>query len=468
MAYRHGDRLQSNLFPASLEDYVKEDDVVRAYDALIEALDLSNLKYDESSVGNPRYDPVSMLKLLVYGYSYGVRSSRKLERACHHNVSFMWLVGGLKPDHKTISEFRRNNKQLLKSVLKQSAKIAFELGLIEGNTLFVDSSKIRGNASVKNSWTEGRCSKALSKLDARIEEIIKESEELDSSDLGSLVTLSEELVNKEKLKSKVSEIAAKLKESAKNSINTVDEESVRQNSVHGSFAGYNVQSVVDEKEGLIVSIDATSKNNDINELSNQLENAEETLGKQCSTVCADSGYSSVEELEKVDNQGIRVVVPSQRQASSREKDKFDKSSFKYDANKDCYTCPEGETLSYSLTDKGKRLYQAKSRVCKACRFFGQCTSSKNGRRVSRLVKEDVRLRLEKQYLESQAVYKKRKEKVELPFGHIKRNLKLDAFLLRGREGVNAEASILATCFNVVRMIKCRGIKAFISAMQQYA
>ena len=91
-------------------------------------------------VGPPEHDPGAMLKLLVYGYSYGIRSSRKLERATYHNLSFIWLVGGLKPDHKTISRFRRNNRSALQQVLRQCVRLSLQLGLIEGNTLFVDGS----------------------------------------------------------------------------------------------------------------------------------------------------------------------------------------------------------------------------------------------------------------------------------------------------------------------------------------
>ena len=111
MAYRYGDRNQQVLFPSSVDDYVGKDDPVRAYDLIIDALDLAELGIElaPDKVGCPQYDPKAMLRLLVYGYSYGIRSSRKLERETHYNLSFMWLTGGLKPDHKTIAEFRRNN-----------------------------------------------------------------------------------------------------------------------------------------------------------------------------------------------------------------------------------------------------------------------------------------------------------------------------------------------------------------------
>ena len=121
MAYRYGDRCQTQLFPPSLEDYVGEDDPVRAYDAFVEVLDLGKLgiTLDANKVGNSKYDPKAMIKLLVYGRSYGLRSSRKLERATCHNVSFIWLLGGLKPDHKTIAQFRRRHKEALTLVQLQ-------------------------------------------------------------------------------------------------------------------------------------------------------------------------------------------------------------------------------------------------------------------------------------------------------------------------------------------------------------
>ena len=150
MAYRFGSRFQMKLLPQSIEEYVTKDDPVRAYDAFVEALDYNELgiEINPNKVGNSEYDPKAMLKLFVYGYSYGVRSSRKLERETYHNLSFMWLMGGLKPDHKTIAEFRRRHKKAIQKVLKQCARMCMKLNLISGNVLFVDGTKIRANASI--------------------------------------------------------------------------------------------------------------------------------------------------------------------------------------------------------------------------------------------------------------------------------------------------------------------------------
>jgi len=148
MAYRYGLREQRALLPPSIEGYVAENHPVRAYDAFVDALDLKVLGIDlnPDKVGNAQYDPQAMLKLLVYGYSYGIRSSRKLEQATHENLSFIWLMGGLKPDHKTIAEFRRKQKKALRRVLKQCVRVCLRLNLIAGNILFVDGAKVRANA----------------------------------------------------------------------------------------------------------------------------------------------------------------------------------------------------------------------------------------------------------------------------------------------------------------------------------
>lgn len=198
MSYRNGNREQMGIFPPCIEDYVKEDDPVRAYDAIVEALDFSELEIelDSVKVGCPQYDPKAMLKLLVYGYSYGIRSSRKLERATHHNVSFMWLMGGLKPDHKTIAEFRRKNKKALKKVLKQCARLCIKLDLIAGNSLFLDGSKFRANASIKNTWDKKKCERYLKKIDKRIDAILSECDEIDEGEEGqpSRVEMEEGLI----------------------------------------------------------------------------------------------------------------------------------------------------------------------------------------------------------------------------------------------------------------------------------
>jgi len=314
MAYIYGNRYQTDLFPQSIEDYVRQDDPVRAYDAFVESLDLSKLgiTYKEVQVGSPEYNPKAMLKLLIYGYSYGIRSSRKLERACYHNISFIWLTEGLKPDHRTIGRFRKGNKRSLKNILKQCAKLCIKLGLIEGNTLFVDGSKIRANASINSTWTKEKCERYLVNIDERIESILNECDAIDDKEQNdpSLVKLSEELSDKQALKTKVKDIMKEVEKEQQTSINSTDPECVNVKGRQGTHAGYNSQIVVDEKYGLIVNSDVVNENNDRNQFSDQIEQANETLDKKCENACADAGYANTQELKKIHGQNINVIVPS--------------------------------------------------------------------------------------------------------------------------------------------------------------
>jgi len=342
--------------------------------------------------------------------------------------------------------------------------------LIEGNTLFVDGTKIRANASIKNTWTKERCNRHLKKIDKRIKEILLECDVADrkEKDQASLVKMKEELKDQDALKSKVKNILSELKAEDKKSTNTTDPDCKPMHSVQGSHSAYNVQSVVDEKYGLIVNSDVVSENNDIHQFAEQIEQANETLGKKCQTACADAGYSSVDELEKIDDQGIKVIVPSQKQALKEKKeDPFDKSHFKYDTVNDCYICPQGHVLKYSYTNTIKRakVYRGGS-ACRRCCHFGKCTKQPRGRGISRLLKTELNQKLEAQYKEpeSQKTYALRKQKVELPFGHIKRNLKVDSFLLRKLDGVKAEVSVLASCFNIARMISIVGVTGLVTKL----
>lgn len=471
MAYRYGDREQLGLLPPSIEEYVGKEDAVRAYDAFVESLDFGKLgiEMDEHQVGNSEYDPKAMLKLLVYGYSYGIKESRKLERATHHNLSFMWLMGGLKPDHKTIAEFRRHHKGALTKVLKQSVRMCIKLDLIAGNILFVDGTKIRASAGRGRSHDRRHYEKRLAELDERVEKLIEESERVDEEQegLGSSVAMAQELSKAERLKKKIQEVLKGFEDKDRDLINETDPDCALMHSVQGSHASYNVQAVVDDKHGLIVHAEAVSDTSDVNQFAIQIEKANEVLDKPCEVAVADAGYADSEELKKIDDQQIKVVVPSQRQALHQEAGPFSKSHFRYDAKQDCYFCPQGQKLSYMGTDRrsGERHYQITNpKLCHHCIHYGQCTSAKTGRKIVRLALEELKEKLEAQYEATKEIYNRRKERAELPFGHMKSNLKTVRFLLRGKLGVNAETSLLGTCFNLARMITIVGISALIERL----
>lgn len=472
MAYRYGDREQTQMLPSSVEDYVEADAPVRFYNAFIEALSFAELgiAYDPHQTGNPEYDPKAMLKLLVYGYSYGVRSSRRLEREANYNLSFIWLIGGLHPDHKTIAEFRRRHKKALHNVLKQCARMCIRLNLISGNTLFVDGSKVRANAGWKSQWTRDRARKALAKIDERIAALLTECECADTAEAGSgsFVKIPKELEDQTLLKAKVEQILAEIK-TEDDSLNVVDSECKPMRSNKGTFPSYNAQHVVDAKHGLIVHADAVSDATDVYQFAQQIDQANQLLEKPCTTACADAGYANTHEAGKIDAQHIQVIVPTNIQAREQEEGLFAKSKFTYDTERNEYRCPQGHPLTYLGYDSSNRKHDYRihaKETCLSCPHFGVCTKSRHGRRIKRLPLEEIKSKLEAQYAspEGQAIYKLRKQNAEHPFGHLRRNLGVQYFLLRGRDGVKAEMSILATCFNLVRMITLVGVPGLLNQL----
>jgi len=466
MPYIVGDRQQGLLLPECMDDYVGEADPVRVYDAFVEQLDFAQLAIaiDPHRVGHPEFDPHAMLKLLIYGYSYGIRSSRKLERATHHNLSFIWLMGGLKPDHKTIARFRRNNCDALRNVLRQCARLCIKLGLIEGNTLFLDGTKIKANASMKHTWTAERCGKALRDIDRRIEEILDECEAADAGEeqQPSLVARHQELRDQRQMKAKIKDILEELHREDKKSVNTTDPEAIRFRSGAQIEVGYNQQLVTDDRHGLIVHGDVVRQSNDVGLFSQQVDAAQETLERPCQRACADAGFASPEDLMKMLERGVDVIVPLAHHSDFR-------AQFKYESKRDQYRCPEGHVLKRLGRNNAHRCWMYRitdPMVCRACSRWGTCTTSMKGRLIERPYAEETREKLDRRSREADgpALLRRRKERAEHPFGHIKHNLGVRAFLLRGLNGVRAEAALAATAFNLVRMLTLVGAAGLLGSL----
>ncbi len=477
MSYIKGNRYQLTMLPASIEEYIAQDDPVRAYDAFVEALELEKLGIiiDENQAGANSYWPKAMLKLLIYGYAYGLRSSRRLERACHHNLSFIWLAEGIKPDYRTIARFRVDNLKVVKQVLHQCAKMCIKLELIEGNTLFTDGTKIKANASYNESWTKEDCQRWEEKITKNIESILSECEQIDQQEdsSGSLIKLKQDLASQEALQAKIQSIKQELESSEKSSYNTTDPDSFIAKGDRGTKAYHNAQMSVDEKHGLIITTQIVSQPFDNNQLHDQYQQAKEVLDKKPQTICADAGYHSISDIEKIDS-SVTVVVPSQTQIiKERTPEKvnlFSKEAFSYDKEKDHYICPKGNilyrTTQTSFGKKDSFSYKAKAADCKACHHFGICTTSRQGRKIVRLKNETLLQKLAQTYAsaDGQRVYKLRKERAELPFAYIKHNLNMRQLLLCGTEKVSAEFNLCAISYNLRRMINLIGVSKLTTAI----
>ncbi len=472
MALRYGNRQQTTLLPQSIEEYIAADDPVRAYDSMIKAFSFYDLGIDEScnKVGNAKYDPRSMLKLLVYGYSYGIRSSRKLERACHHNMSFIWLVGGLKPDHKTIANFRRQHINSIKLVLKQCARICMKLNLMDGNILFVDGTKMRANVSKNSILSQKQVKIDLAKIEQRIDVLLAECEKIDGneSNNGSYVKMQAELHAQEKLQSKIQSAMEEFDKQDKKHISSTDKDSIMVKNSTGYFMGYNSQSVTDDKHGLIVHNEIVDEPTDFRQLDQQISQANENVNQKCKTAVADAGYFSYEVMQKLSKKGVEILVPDS-QKKRREKDDFNRKGFKYNKSKDCYYCPEGRELRMikEEVDKKRKSYRITKRsYCKECKHRTKCTNSIQGRSIRRSEYHESTNEIRKNFesKRSQKIFSRRKYRAEHPFAYFKQNLGYNKFVLNGRNKVSAEFAIMSLAYNIRRIITIVGTSNLVASL----
>ena len=333
-------------------------------------------------------------------------------------------------------------------------------------SFFVDGTKLRANASIKNTWDQKRIDETLVKVDKRIEAIIRECEEIDRHDENeeSLVRLEGDLQNQRVLREKVEQIALELQAGSRKSVNTTDADCVSTKSIHGSYAGYNGQIAVDEKHGLIASCDVVANSTDQGLLSKQIRKVEENLEKKCTTAVADGGYSDLADLSTIPD-SVNVMVPIQRRHTD------DYEAFTYDESTNTYHCPEGHILAQYAVDDDKKRFRYKidnPTHCRQCSRFGTCTTSRSGRIVGRSFFEATSQRIERNVAadQSKGVYKLRGQRVEHPFGHLRRTLSVRSFLMRGLQGVKAEMSLYASAFNIRRMITILGgVSPFVAAVR---
>ena len=178
MGYKQGsERKQVRLLPPSIEDYVPENSEVRIIDAFVDRINDVKFQYtDFEGRGNQPYNPKDMLKLYIFGYLKGIRSSRKLERECRENIALIWLINELKPDDKTICNFRKNNKEALYKIFKEFTVICKKAKLFASELIAVDGSKYEASCGKNKIFTKG-------KLKHRIEAIEKQGAEPFSKEL---------------------------------------------------------------------------------------------------------------------------------------------------------------------------------------------------------------------------------------------------------------------------------------------
>ncbi len=448
---------QLMLFGRSVEEAVPVDSDVRVFSDVMECFDYSGLESKCSERGCPPYPPRVMVKVLGYAYSKGIRSSRRIESLVNVDVRFMWLAGGLKPDHNTLSRFRKENWRELEGLFKDSVRVCCEAGLVLLNTIAVDGTKIAAAASKRRIYDQARLDRQL----AGVERILQEAEEADRAEdelygSGNGNELPEDLRDAKARKARLEQIAERLKQSKKKAVVETDPDARVMWTTDGRSAGYNLQASVDSHKQVIVAMELTQAENDHGLLPEMVTKVGSSTGLLPGVSLADCGYADEGTLLWADESGHNVVMPLQEQPQGAARnDLFCSRCFLPNEERDVLVCPAGRELVFNgIYKMGSGRYRQYSATgCRSCSFRSQCVGKgKSNRRVSISVvaKQRNAMRERLASADGRALYNLRREIVEPVFGQIKGNQGFDRFICWGKEGATAESALMCMAHNVAK------------------
>jgi transposase len=480
MAHITGDdRSQTLLLPESVDDYVGPENPVRFpvrfIDALVDKSELAAAGFvgvDAKATGRPGYAPADLLKLYLYGYLNRVRSSRRLEAETHRNIEVIWLLRHLKPDFKTIADFRRTNRKAFRSVFREFVLLCRELDLFGRELLAVDGTRIKAVNNKDRNFTRSSLAQFIRKSDERLAEYLKRLDDGDIEEGGTgggsrVKNLAEKITAIRAKRDPLKVLLDDLDRSGESQISLTDPDS-RAMAAHTRVAvGYNAQIAVEAKHKLIVEQAVTNRVVDMGLLTQIAEPARAVLDIAKIDVVADRGYFKIEDIEACEKAGMAPHVPKPQRGSAVREGFFRKDEFRYDAERDVFVCPAGQPLraysSSALRELNKINYVNKQ-ACMDCAIRSKCTANQF-RTVSRLENEAVLERMAARLKARPDILDRRRETVEHPFGSIKQWMNQGAFLMKGLENVRAEFSLTALAYNFRRAINLLGVKAMLAAVQ---
>ena len=475
MGYIEGySRKQTLLFPEVLDDYVATENPVRFIDAYVDSLNLVEFGFTQSipkEIGRPPYNPGDLLKLYIYGYLNHVRSSRNLEKSTHRNIELIWLLRKLRPDFKTIADFRRDNAKAIKQVCRNFTLLCKKLELFAGELIAIDSSDFKAVNSKSRNFSKKEIKNILKQINEKIDAYFVELNHQDQAEAGVSTPDAETLKAKiEKLQSrkeKFSNLKEQLETSGESQVSLTDPDSRCLKKAKKNIVGYKVQIVTDDKHKLIVTHEVTNDRTDNNQLAHMAITAKEILGVEELEAITDKGYYGGDEVKKCQDEDITCFIPKVQHSGNEKYGLFTKDDFIYDAQKDCYTCPAHEILSYRGTEirREKEIRRYSTSACKTCTLRSKCTkSTENRRTIYRWVHEAVLEQMHERVLQNPEKLAKRKQLVEHPFGTIKTAMQQGYFLSKKLVNVSTEMSLTVLAYNLKRVINIVGVKELLNAI----
>lgn len=460
MRFHEGASRHQLQFFTKLDDLIDQKHYIRLIDLFVDSFlneYISHFCKGDKAIGRKAYHPGYLLKLFIYSYLNGISSSRKIEKECHRNLEAMWLMCQLAPDHKTISDFRKENGEGIKLAFNKLNLLLKQQGYIKGQTLSIDGSKIRANASMsidmegiskKLDNLEDQLNDYLSRieatdnLDGELEEKEKQKQQLDKE-----IELLKQQVNK--LKQQKEE----LKRLGTKRLNTTDADARIMKSRQGKHFCYNMQASVDAENHFIASVNTVSNENDKGQLLPVAEQLKKELGLIPKELLADAGYYVVSQIETLEKQGIECYVAiNHNQQHTRGVD------FEYDEQNDKYVCSKGQELlpKNGLKRDNKRGTVTQAYIginCKPCEIRTQCTFAE-ARTVYRHMDQERRNTYENKMISPLGKSKLIQRKIlsEHVFGTLKYWMGQIPLKTRSLKKVSTEINLYSMCYNLKRLL----------------
>ena len=500
--YKPYDYSQLMMVPVSLSEQLVPGTLEYAIHHVIEErLDLSAFdeRYRNDETGCRAFDPKVLLKIVLFGYSRGLISSRPLERACRENVTFMALTCGQAPDHSTIAAFISSMGEQIMPLFTQVLLVCDEEGLLGGTHFSLDGLKLSSNASKEWSGTFKDLEKKQKALEKKVADVIREHRATDRSESKKMSDSDRDgrQGRIKRLKQKAERIEKFLAENGPKTgargkeiqSNVTDNESAKMVSSHGVVQGYNANAVVDEKAQVVVHSEAFGKGEDSEHMGPMLAGARRNLeatGRDDALtekiVSADTSYYSIENLEACRDAQVDAYVPdrefrkrdprfvdAQRHRRSVDKHKtrykkkpkrwFTPEDFRMDDRTGKLICPAGHGMwlngRFERSGHLAVSYRAPAKVCRECELRAKCLRHPSvparqvrlfyGRRPGSLT-DAMKQKIDTP--QGRRIYSKRLAIVEPVFGNIRAQKRMDRFTLRGRTKVNIQWMLYCLVHNI--------------------
>jgi transposase len=504
--YKKYDYNQGKFIPIDFSKQIVEGSFEHTLHYLIdEELDLSvfDARYGNDRTGASAYDPAILLKIILYAYSKGIFTSRKIARCCEENVIFMALSADTRPHFTTIADFIASTDQEIIRLFLEVLMTCDELNLIGKEMFAVDGCKMPSNASKEWSGTVEELTKKKEKMEKVLRHIMKRHREMDKKEKDREIVEQESKYMKT-LRKKIQKVKKFLSENEDRpgktgkpvKSNITDNESAKMKTSKGVIQGYNGVAVVDEKHQVIVCAEAFGAAQEHDLLKPMIEGTKETfeeLGEKDvfdkAKLVADSGYHTEENMKMVMGEGIDAYIadPNFRKRDPRfaEVDKYKERTrrelreyhgapnlfmpgrdFRISDDKTYCICPAGKRLhrnggNVKVNGLQAIKFRGRKMDCRVCELRPQCLrSEKSEYRQVNFIQEpggpkpktfSALMRKKIDSIKGRLIYNRRLGTAEPPFAHIRSTLGLDRFTLRGKRKVNTQWLLYCITHNILKV-----------------